>query len=197
MGVGILCQLFQVWDQVAIGMMTLTEWLLGGDQAELGNEKTLDLVRTQIVRHIINLNLNSLYEMVSWGSFCFENCFLCIMLTPRFISSLNLGQDEEFLFEKGDLNLWAEPLQWARLLHKHLCALSTLSGSSSLCPEELDRFSAIADTNADSARQAMSSLPALPQFSATIEHAKLTLLNERATLTRNVLATIRRKTDSS
>ncbi|XP_060781574.1 thyroid adenoma-associated protein isoform X2 [Neoarius graeffei] len=148
MGVGILCQLFQVWDQVATGMMTLTEWLLGDDQAELGNEKTLDL-------------------------------------------------DEEFLFEKGDLNLWAEPLQWARLLHRHLCALSTLPGSLSLCPEELDRLSAIADANADSARRAMSSLPALPQFSASIEHAKLTLLNERATLTQDVLATIRRKTDSS
>ncbi|MCI4376608.1 hypothetical protein PGIGA_G00190450 [Pangasianodon gigas] len=148
MGVGILCQLLQVWDQVAVGMATLTEWLLGDNQTELGNEKTLDLVK-------------------------------------------------EFLFEKGDLNLWAEPLQWARLLHRHLCALSTVPGSPTLCPAELERLSAIAGANADSARRAMSSLPALPQFSATIEHAKLTLLNERATLTQNVLATIRRKTDSS
>lgn len=53
MGMGILCQLFQVWDQVTIGMITLTEWLLGDNQAELVNEKTLDLVRTQIVRHIL------------------------------------------------------------------------------------------------------------------------------------------------
>ncbi|XP_053476778.1 thyroid adenoma-associated protein [Ictalurus furcatus] len=148
MGMGILCQLFQVWDQVAIGMITLTEWLLGDNQAELVNEKTLDL-------------------------------------------------DEEFLFEKGDLNLWAEPLQWARLLHRHLCVLSTVPGSPSLCPAELDRFSAIAGAYADSARRATSSLPVLPQFSATIEHAKLSLLNERAMLAQNVLSTIRRKTDSS
>ncbi|KAI5606893.1 thyroid adenoma-associated protein [Silurus asotus] len=148
MGVGILCQLFQVWDQVAIGMITLTEWLLGGNQAELGNKKTPDL-------------------------------------------------DEEFLFEKGELNLWAEPLQWARLLHRHLCALSAAPGSPTFCPADLDRISATADANADSARRAMSSLPALPQFSATIEHAKLTLLNERATLAQNVLATIRRRTESS
>lgn len=59
MGVGILCQLLQVWDQVAVGMITLTEWLLGDNQAELGNEKTLDLVRTQVVFPIINLNLNT------------------------------------------------------------------------------------------------------------------------------------------
>ncbi|KAF7710664.1 hypothetical protein HF521_009536 [Silurus meridionalis] len=148
MGVGILCQLFLVWDQVAIGMITLTEWLLGGNQAELGNKKTPDL-------------------------------------------------DEEFLFEKGELNLWAEPLQWARLLHRHLCALSAAPGSPTFCPADLDRISATADANADSARRAMSSLPALPQFSATIEHAKLTLLNERATLAQNVLATIMRRTESS
>lgn len=109
----------------------------------------------------------------------------------------SLEQDEEFLFEKGDLNLWAEPLQWARLLHRHLCVLSTVPGSPSLCPAELDRFSAIAGAYADSALRATSSLPVLPQFSATIEHAKLSLLNERARLAQNVLSTMRRKTDSS
>lgn len=118
------------------------------------------------------------------------------MLTLRSISSLNPEQDEEFLFEKGDLNLWAEPLEWARLLHRHLHTLSTLSGSPTLCPTELDRLSAIAGANADSARRAMSSLPVLPQFSATMEHARLTLLNERATLAQNVLATVGRETDS-
>lgn len=118
------------------------------------------------------------------------------MLTQTSISSLNLEQDEEFLFEKGDLNLWAEPLQWARLLHRNLCTLSTVPGSPTLCPAELDHFAVIAGTNADSAQQAMSSLPALPQLSATMEHAKLTLMKERATLAQNVLATIRRKTDS-
>lgn len=114
----------------------------------------------------------------------------------KFVSSLNLEQDEEFLFEKGELNLWAEPLQWARLLHKHLCALSTLPISLGLRPAELDRFSNIAGANADSARKALCSLPALPQFSATIEYAKLALLNERATLTQNVLETIRQKISS-
>ncbi|XP_027005873.2 thyroid adenoma-associated protein isoform X1 [Tachysurus fulvidraco] len=147
MGVEILCQLFQVWDQVAVGIMTLTEWMLGDNQSELGNEKTFDL-------------------------------------------------DEEFLFEKREMNLWAEPLQWATLLHRHLCALLTVPSSLSLCPAELDRFSTIAGANADSARRALSSLPALPQFSATIEYAKMTLLNERATLTQNVLATIRQNISS-
>lgn len=63
MGVEILCQLFQVWDQVAIGMITLTNWLLGDTQAKMSNEKTFDLVRTLIVCHV--LNLNPLHKMVS------------------------------------------------------------------------------------------------------------------------------------
>lgn len=65
MGVGILCQLFQVWDQVDVGIVTLTEWLLGDNQAELGNEKTFDLVRMQIVRHNYEFVFTPLYEMVS------------------------------------------------------------------------------------------------------------------------------------
>ncbi|KAL6487447.1 hypothetical protein MHYP_G00040730 [Metynnis hypsauchen] len=139
MGVGLLCQLFQVWGQVAVGMITLTEWLLGDDQAELGSEETPDL-------------------------------------------------DEEFLFEKGDLNLWVEPLQWARLLHTHLRALSTVPSAPAVCPAELARLSTIVDANTQSAERALGALPALPQFSATIEHAKLTVLKERATLAQNVLA---------
>ncbi|KAI4873351.1 hypothetical protein NFI96_022035 [Prochilodus magdalenae] len=139
MGVGLLCQLFQVWGQVAVGIMTLTEWLLGDDQAEPASGETADL-------------------------------------------------DEEFLFEKGDLNLWVEPLQWSQLLHTHLCALSTASSAPAMCPPELARLTATADAHAQSAEQALTTLPALPQFSATIEHAKLTVLKDRATLAQNVLA---------
>ncbi|XP_072533812.1 thyroid adenoma-associated protein [Salminus brasiliensis] len=143
MGVKLLCQLFQVWGQVAVGVIALTEWLLGDGLAELGSVDTPDL-------------------------------------------------DEEFLFEKGDLNLWIEPLQWARLLHAHLCALSTAPSSPAAHLTELDRLSFIANANAQSAREALAALPALPQFSATIEHAKLTVLMERATLAQNVLTTLRR-----
>ncbi|XP_030626930.1 thyroid adenoma-associated protein [Chanos chanos] len=138
LGVGILCQLFQVWGQVAAGTVTLTEWLLGEERAETCSEQTVDL-------------------------------------------------DEEFLFEKGDLNLWAEPLQWARLLHRHLCALSPVSRDPPVSVAEIDRLSAARDANARSARRGESDLPPLPQFSATIEHAKLKLIGDRAALTQTVL----------
>lgn len=46
MGVGLLCQLFQMWGQVAAGMVNLIEWLLGDEQSDTGCEESLDLVRS-------------------------------------------------------------------------------------------------------------------------------------------------------
>ncbi|XP_049337727.1 thyroid adenoma-associated protein isoform X1 [Astyanax mexicanus] len=143
-GVKLLCQLFQVWGQVAVGVISLTEWLLGDDQVELGSADTPDL-------------------------------------------------DEEFLFEKGDLNLWVEPLQWAQLLHTQLCALSTAPSLPAMHQTELDRLSSLANTKAQTAGQALAALSPLPQFSATIEHAKLSVLKERATLAQNIVAILRQK----
>uniref|UniRef100_A0A672QAP7 tRNA (32-2'-O)-methyltransferase regulator THADA n=2 Tax=Sinocyclocheilus grahami TaxID=75366 RepID=A0A672QAP7_SINGR len=142
MGVGLLCQLFQMWGQVAAGMVNLIQWLLGDEQSDTRCEESLDL-------------------------------------------------DEEFLFEKGDLNLWAEPLLWARMLHRHLSALVSVTHSPEVSAAELDRLSAIAKSNALAAQRSMKALPALPQFSATIEYAKISLLKERTSLALNLLDTLR------
>ncbi|XP_043112091.1 thyroid adenoma-associated protein isoform X3 [Puntigrus tetrazona] len=138
MGVGLLCQLFQVWGQVAAGMVDLIQWLLGDQQSETRCEESLDL-------------------------------------------------DEEFLFEKGDLNLWAEPLSWARMLHGHLSVLVRATRSPDASSAELDRLSAVAKSNALAAQRSMSALPALPQFAATVEYAKISLLKERTSLAQNLL----------
>ncbi|RXN24870.1 thyroid adenoma-associated [Labeo rohita] len=142
MGVGLLCQLFQMWGQVAAGMVNLIEWLLGDEQSDTGCEESLDL-------------------------------------------------DEEFLFEKGDLNLWAEPLLWARMLHGHLSALGGVTHSPGVSAAELDRLSAVAKSNALVAERSMKALPALPQFSSTIEYAKISLLKERTSLAQILLDTLR------
>ncbi|XP_076852074.1 tRNA (32-2'-O)-methyltransferase regulator THADA-like, partial [Brachyhypopomus gauderio] len=144
MGVWLLCQLIQVWDQVAIGMVTLTKWLLGSEmEEEPGREATPVL-------------------------------------------------DLEFLFEKGDLNLWAEPLQWARLLHRHLLGLSVAAGSPAPHPAEVKRLSSAVEGHARSVEQAMTSLPALAQFTATTEHVRLAVLHERLTLAQSALAAFER-----
>lgn len=46
MGVGLLCQLFQMWDHVAAGVENLIEWFLGDEQLDSNCEESPDLVRT-------------------------------------------------------------------------------------------------------------------------------------------------------
>ncbi|XP_056128449.1 thyroid adenoma-associated protein isoform X2 [Rhinichthys klamathensis goyatoka] len=141
MGVGLLCQLFQMWDHVAAGVVNLIEWLLGDEQLDTHCAEAPDL-------------------------------------------------DEEFLFEKGDLNLWAEPLLWARMLHGHLSALLRVAYSPGVRATELDRLSAIANSNFLTAQSSMKALPALFQFSATIVYGKTTLLKERTSLAQSLLETL-------
>lgn len=106
-------------------------------------------------------------------------------------------EDEDFLFEKGELNLWAEPVQWVKLLHRHLSALiKTLlqtrgTGPTGLDPSHLNALSDQARTQSLSALKALDSLPALPQFCCPMEHARLTLKQQRAELTLEVLQRLR------
>ncbi|TRY88732.1 hypothetical protein DNTS_029669, partial [Danionella cerebrum] len=137
MGVSFLCHLFQLWQQVDAGMVSLMEWLLG-------NELT------------------------------FDNC------------EESAKVDEEFLFEKRDINLWAEPLLWARILHKHLSAILNVV-SSGIDRAELDRLLLIAHNNMQLAVLLEDALPALPQFSSTIEFFKMTLLKEKTCLALDLL----------
>ncbi|XP_053731279.1 thyroid adenoma-associated protein isoform X2 [Synchiropus splendidus] len=100
--------------------------------------------------------------------------------------------EDDFLFEKGDLNLWAEPLQWVHLLHRHLSALLlsrewTQNQSPSDQVQELDSLSAQARVKALGAAQALDSLPGLPQFRCPMEHARLLLRRTRASLALDLL----------
>ncbi|XP_030603636.1 thyroid adenoma-associated protein isoform X2 [Archocentrus centrarchus] len=103
--------------------------------------------------------------------------------------------DEDFLFEKGDLNLWAEPIQWVKLLHRHLCSLIlTFKDTQEPGAAGLDRvhqIHALAQSEALGSQQALDSLPALPQFSCSMEHARLTLRQQRAALAVEVLDRLR------
>ncbi|KAK2823947.1 hypothetical protein Q5P01_021122 [Channa striata] len=104
----------------------------------------------------------------------------------------------EFLFEKGDLNLWAEPAQWVKLLHRNLGSLVlTFNRTQRPRPSESELVRQIltlsSQAHAKTLRyqQALDSLPALPQFSCTLEHARLTLQHQRATLAMDVLERLR------
>ncbi|XP_047459692.1 thyroid adenoma-associated protein [Mugil cephalus] len=99
--------------------------------------------------------------------------------------------EDDFLFEKGDLNLWAEPVQWVKLLHRHLASLVSTSERTrdpgAAWPEQVHQIHARAGAEAVGSQRGLDSLPALPQFSCTMEHARLTLRNQRAALALDVL----------
>ncbi|XP_010767254.1 thyroid adenoma-associated protein homolog [Notothenia coriiceps] len=106
--------------------------------------------------------------------------------------------DEDFLFEKGGLNLWAEPVQWVNLLHRHVHSL-LLGFRQSQAPgvpgqdqvHQIQTLSTQAQAQALSSQNALDSLPALPQFCLTMEHARLLLRLQRATLALEVLDRLR------
>ncbi|XP_019737575.1 thyroid adenoma-associated protein [Hippocampus comes] len=106
--------------------------------------------------------------------------------------------EEDFLFEKGNLNLWAEPVQWVTLLHRHLISLilsSQQTRDSGRTDQEqahqIDTLAFKARAKLVSSNQALDSLPVLPQFSCPMEHARLVLQQQRATLALDVLDTLK------
>lgn len=98
-------------------------------------------------------------------------------------------QDEEdFLFEKGELNLWAEPLQWVQLLHRHLRSLLARLGQNQVVdPDQLGQIQTQARAKLLASQQALDRLPELPQFCCAADHTRLTLRRRRAELVLDLL----------
>ncbi|XP_072247562.1 thyroid adenoma-associated protein [Leuresthes tenuis] len=97
----------------------------------------------------------------------------------------------DFLFEKGDLNLWAEPLQWVKLLHRHLSSLilkfKQNHEAEFVASEQVHVLRSQAQAKALRSQRALDCLPALPQFSCPMEHARLALRHRRAMLALDAL----------
>lgn len=165
----------------------LTEWLLGEEEPadQAPSEESSGLVRNTLdtdgsgfkndvssVSMDVDAELNGKVHQEGL------NFHLCVKTNQA---------EEDFLFEKGNLNLWAEPLQWAKTLHEHL---RDLIGGSGLVSCDVDRVQALsrrARAQELSSQQALDHLPGLPQFSCTMEHSRLTLLQQRASLALDVL----------
>ncbi|XP_059374017.1 thyroid adenoma-associated protein homolog [Carassius carassius] len=98
-------------------------------------------------------------------------------------------QDEDFLFEKGDLNLWAECLLWALMLHGHLSALVRVTHSPGVISAELDRLSVIAKSNNLAAQSSMKPSLHCPSFQPPSSMHRY--LKERTSLAQNLLDTLR------
>uniref|UniRef100_A0A8C8G3G0 tRNA (32-2'-O)-methyltransferase regulator THADA n=1 Tax=Oncorhynchus tshawytscha TaxID=74940 RepID=A0A8C8G3G0_ONCTS len=167
------------------------------DEEKGEGERSSHWPQKTIISNLTTLALHEAHPQIKCTSFNLNPFFTLFHLNTIvliFHSLISSAQDEEdFLFEKGDLNLWAEPVQWARLLHRHLGVLFKAPGLTALNQNqaELLRLSSQAEALSLATQQALEGLPALPQFSCTIEHARLALQQERATLVLAILGTLR------
>uniref|UniRef100_UPI00398F516E thyroid adenoma-associated protein n=1 Tax=Pristiophorus japonicus TaxID=55135 RepID=UPI00398F516E len=130
LGLGVLCELLEIWSQTSLGIVALIEWMLGEDdmEGETANE--------------------------------------------------NLGE-YDLLFEKGEINLWAEKITFANLLLKHLLALVSQSRVFPDKESELCRLTTMAADQAQRVARLLKGLPPAPEFSRTADYTRLNIQKVR------------------
>ncbi|KAM9316838.1 tRNA (32-2'-O)-methyltransferase regulator THADA [Gastrophryne carolinensis] len=86
--------------------------------------------------------------------------------------------EDDYLFEKGEANFWAEKLVYIRLLAKHL---GELIDSCSILPDpKILQISQAAQERSEKVQQLFSDLPPTPQFLRTSDYTRLLIHKERA-----------------
>ncbi|XP_069464566.1 tRNA (32-2'-O)-methyltransferase regulator THADA isoform X2 [Ambystoma mexicanum] len=116
------------------------------------------------------------WNQVSAGSLILMEWLLGEEDLKRELEDAKLVEDE-YLFDKGEANLWAEKLTFVRLISKHLRLL--LARSSGLCHQEVSGLLKKANGQAQLVTQLVNNLPPSPQFSKTAEFTRLLIQKER------------------
>uniref|UniRef100_A0A8B9R2I5 tRNA (32-2'-O)-methyltransferase regulator THADA n=1 Tax=Anas platyrhynchos TaxID=8839 RepID=A0A8B9R2I5_ANAPL len=91
---------------------------------------------------------------------------------------LEASEEDDNLFDKGEVNFWEEKLTNARQLSKHLLRLIQVTHLT-LPDQELNRLSRRAQDQAQLVAHLLRALPPSPEFSKTSEFTKLAIQNER------------------
>uniref|UniRef100_A0A8C3LUW1 tRNA (32-2'-O)-methyltransferase regulator THADA n=1 Tax=Chrysolophus pictus TaxID=9089 RepID=A0A8C3LUW1_CHRPC len=98
---------------------------------------------------------------------------------------------DECLFDKGEVNFWAEKLTSARLLGKHLLLLAQVTHLALPDGAELDRLSRRAQDQAQLIARLLTALPPSPEFLKTAEFTKLAIQKEQISLCLKILNLLR------
>lgn len=96
-------------------------------------------------------------------------------------------EEDDSLFDKGEVNFWAEKLTHVRQLSKHL--LHLISVTHLTLPEhgELNHLSRIALDQAQCTEHLLGALPLVPEFSRTPEFTRLAIQKERISVCLKIL----------
>uniref|UniRef100_A0A670XY11 tRNA (32-2'-O)-methyltransferase regulator THADA n=1 Tax=Pseudonaja textilis TaxID=8673 RepID=A0A670XY11_PSETE len=102
------------------------------------------------------------------------------------LKSTIMGND--YLFDKGQANFWAEKLTEVRQLSKHLLLLIPVTHVSSCEQRKLYQLARLASDQAQLVTQLLKELPPTPEFSQSVEFTKLAIQNERILLCLKILS---------
>ncbi|NXE47528.1 THADA protein, partial [Casuarius casuarius] len=96
-------------------------------------------------------------------------------------------EDDDYLFDKGEVNFWAEKLTHVRQLSKHLLRLISMTHLTSADQGELNQLSRTALERAQLVARLLGALPPTPEFSRTVEFTRLAIQNERISICLKIL----------
>ncbi|KFW06066.1 Thyroid adenoma-associated protein, partial [Fulmarus glacialis] len=102
-------------------------------------------------------------------------------------SETSAPEEDDYLFDKGEVNFWAEKLTHVRQLSKHLLQLISMTHLTLPDHGELNRLSRIALDQAQLVGHFLRALPLTPEFSKTAEFTRLAIQNERLSVCLKIL----------
>ncbi|KAM9382784.1 tRNA (32-2'-O)-methyltransferase regulator THADA [Phaethornis superciliosus] len=150
-------------------------------QNSKGTEFALRIVNAPMA---LDLAFGMLCELLQqWGQICAGVLILLEWLLgdsdlKRDLESSALEEDD-YLFDKGDVNFWAEQLTHVRQLSKHLYLLISTTHLTLPDHGELNQLSRRALDQAQLTEHLLRALPPTPEFTRTAEFTRLAIQNER------------------
>ncbi|XP_067149238.1 tRNA (32-2'-O)-methyltransferase regulator THADA [Apteryx mantelli] len=100
-------------------------------------------------------------------------------------------EEDDYLFDKGEVNFWAEKLTNVKQLSKHLLQLISMTHLTSADQVELHQLSRTVLEQAQLVAHLLRMLPPTPEFSKTVEFTRLAIQNERISICLKILHSLK------
>uniref|UniRef100_A0A670JYT0 tRNA (32-2'-O)-methyltransferase regulator THADA n=1 Tax=Podarcis muralis TaxID=64176 RepID=A0A670JYT0_PODMU len=102
--------------------------------------------------------------------------------------------ENDYLFDKGEANFWAEKLTKVRQLRKHLFLLIPVTHVNPCDQGKLHQLATLASDQAKHVTQLLGEMPSAPEFSRSSELTQLTIRKERISTCLKILSLLEHET---
>lgn len=104
--------------------------------------------------------------------------------------------ENDYLFDKGEANFWAEKLTKVRQLRKHLFLLIPVTHVNPCDQGKLHQLATLASDQAKHVTQLLGEMPSAPEFSRSSELTQLTIRKERISTCLKILSLLEAGNDT-